>query len=369
MNIEDKILSEIEEIRKEIKTDNFSMAIRELVQVYKDGDLELFPSYQRLFRWKDDQKTRFIESLLMGIPTPPIFIAQKKGSKWTIVDGLQRISTILQLMGLFADNRGVAKPTFTFTPSEKIPSLEGLSWDTLPEDAKRIIKMSKIDLKIIFVEENVSAQYELFKRLNTGSVVLSPQEIRNCLMIMLNEEYYTKIDEVKNFQDFKEAICITENKEEIEYPMELILRYFIMKHNKIDFSNYNLSKDLLSDFIDKETIKLIEDREFDIDSELNIFRRLCILLNKILGSNSFKKYDNGSLQFEGGFLQVSFEGIVSGLANNIHYYEDNESLLLDKIKDMYQNETYLENAKRGTKALSRIKNMIEFSNQYFTPND
>jgi uncharacterized protein with ParB-like and HNH nuclease domain len=62
------------------------MAIRELVQVYRDGDLELSPAYQRLFRWTDDTKTKFIESILMGIPTPPIFIAQKKGSKWTIVD-------------------------------------------------------------------------------------------------------------------------------------------------------------------------------------------------------------------------------------------------------------------------------------------
>src|SRR5690606_15179665 len=297
MTIEEKnasLLKEIEEIRKEIKTDNFSMAIREVVQVYKDGDLELFPSYQRLFRWKDEQKTRFIESLLMGIPTPPIFIAQKKGSKWTVVDGLQRISTILQLMGLFEDNNGVKKPTFDFTPSEKIPSIEGLNWDTLPDDAQRIIKMSKLDLKIILVEENVSAQYELFKRLNTGSVVLSPQEIRNCLMIMLNEEYYSKIDEVKSFNDFKEVINITENKEEIEYPMELILRYFIMKYNKIDFGNYNLSKDLLSDFIDKETIKLIEDDEFNIDFELNTFKRLFTLLNKTLKGDSFKKYNNVS---------------------------------------------------------------------------
>ncbi|WP_286911894.1 DUF262 domain-containing protein [Flavobacterium sp. UBA4197] len=100
------LLSEIESVRSEIKTDNFSMAVRELIQIFKDGDLELFPSYQRLFRWEDSQKSRFIESLLMGIPTPPIFIAQKKGSKWTIVDGLQRVSTILQLMGLFKDNKG-----------------------------------------------------------------------------------------------------------------------------------------------------------------------------------------------------------------------------------------------------------------------
>lgn len=361
---------EIEEVRKEIKTDNFSMAIRELVQIYRDGDLELFPSYQRLFRWKDEQKTKFIESLLMGIPTPPIFIAQKKGSKWTIVDGLQRVSTILQLMSLFTDNEGKSKPTFTFTSTEKLPSIEGLNWDNLNEDAQRIIKMSKLDLKIILVEDNVTAQYELFKRLNTGAVALSPQEIRNCLIIMLNEEFYTNIDELKNFQDFKDTIKITENKEEIEYPMELILRYFIMKSNIVKFENYNLSNDLLSDFIDKETANIINDEKFNLAEEIKIFKRTFTLLKNSLGDLSFRKYNVDRGTFEGAFLQTSYEGIVAGLANNIDNYEnvDNE-ILRNKIIDLYSNPAFLDASKRGTKALSRIKSMIELSNQHFSPND
>lgn len=361
---------EIEEVRKEIKTDNFSMAIRELVQIYRDGDLELFPSYQRLFRWKDEQKTKFIESLLMGIPTPPIFIAQKKGSKWTIVDGLQRVSTILQLMSLFTDNEGKSKPTFTFTSTEKLPSIEGLNWENLNEDAQRIIKMSKLDLKIILVEDNVTAQYELFKRLNTGAVALSSQEIRNCLIIMLNEEFYTNIDELKNFQDFKDTIKITENKEEIEYPMELILRYFIMKSNIVKFENYNLSNDLLSDFIDKETANIINDENFNLAEEIKIFKRTFTLLKNSLGDLSFRKYNVDRGTFEGAFLQTSYEGIVAGLANNIDNYEnvDNEILRL-KIIDLYSNPAFLDASKRGTKALSRIKSMIELSNQHFSPND
>lgn len=173
-----KLQQEIEAIRKEIKTDNLSMAIRELIQVYRDGDLELSPAYQRLFRWTDETKTKFIESILMGIPTPPIFIAQKKGSKWTIVDGLQRTSTILQLMGHLEvkDADGKVKPEFKFKSAEKLPSIEGLDWSTLNEDAQRIIKMTKIDLKIILIEDNIQAQYELFTRLNTGSVSLSSRD-------------------------------------------------------------------------------------------------------------------------------------------------------------------------------------------------
>lgn len=359
---------QIEIVRKEVKTDTFSMAIRELVQVYRDGDLELFPSYQRLFRWDDEQKTRFIESILMGIPTPPIFIAQKKGSKWTIVDGLQRISSILQIMGLLEvkDTTGQPKPPFKFTNTERLPAIEDLEWSTLSEDIQRIIKMTKLDLKIILVEDNVQAQYELFKRLNTGAVALEPQEIRNCLIIMLSENFYKKIDVLKSYENFKKSIKLTEAKNEIEFPMELILRFFISKHNNIDFSNYNQSTSLLSDFLDKETTKLVNSESFNLDKEILIFKKVFDLLYEILGENSFKKFNSNKGDFEGPFLQSSFEAICTGLANNIEYYEtDGKQILKSKIESLYSHDEYLEHSSRGKKALTRIQGMIEFSNSFF----
>src|SRR5690606_33684171 len=98
--------------------------------------------------------------------------------------------------------------------------------------------------------------------------------IRNCLIIMLDEPFYQKIDTLKNYEPFKNAIKLTESKNEIEFPMELILRYFIAKNNKTDFSEYNLSSTLLSDFIDKETMKLIKDEEFNLDTETEIFKKV-----------------------------------------------------------------------------------------------
>jgi hypothetical protein len=364
-----QLQKEIEDVRKEIKTDNLSMAIRELIQVYRDGDLELSPAYQRLFRWSEETKTKFIESILMGIPTPPIFIAQKKGSKWTIVDGLQRISTILQLMGHLEvkDLNGENKPPFKFKSADKLPSIEGLEWATLNEDAQRIIKMTKIDLKIILIEDNITAQYELFTRLNTGSVSLESQEIRNCLIIMINEEFYNKINSLKSYENYKESINITDTKSEIEFPMELILRYFILKHNKIKFEDYNMSVDLLSRFIDKETTLLINDETFVIDDEIAIFKRVFDLLNEILNGYSFRKYNFDKQEFEGGFIQYSFEGILPGLANNIDYYEkEGKVFLKEKIIKMYENPVFIAHSKRGNKALPRIQGMIQFSNEYFS---
>ncbi|WP_286911892.1 hypothetical protein [Flavobacterium sp. UBA4197] len=260
------------------------------------------------------------------------------------------------------------KPTFTFTATEKLPSIEGLKWDQFHEDVQRIIKMSKLDLKIILVEDNITAQYELFKRLNTGAVALSAQEIRNCLIIMLNEEYYNKIDILKNYPQFKNAIKLTDAKNEIEFPMELILRYFILKFDNIDFTKYNMSSDLLADFIDKETARIIQSESFVLDTEIEIFKRVFNLLDEVLSDEAFRKFNVEKDVFEGAFLQTSFEGIVSGIAHNIDYYEnDGKDSLKEKIKNMYKDATFIEAAKRGNKALPRIQNMIAFSNTYFLP--
>ena len=88
----------IEEIvskkRNTLKTDRLDMSFGELINIYSDKELFISPEYQRAFRWSDYQRTRFIESVLLGIPIPPIFVAEDDNGKWEVVDGLQRISTI-----------------------------------------------------------------------------------------------------------------------------------------------------------------------------------------------------------------------------------------------------------------------------------
>ena len=94
------IQQEIADARQKIVKDGFDMSIGELIRIYEKKELIINPVYQRSFRWDESRKTRFIESLILGIPIPPIFVFTDEDGRWELIDGLQRLSTMFQFAGV-----------------------------------------------------------------------------------------------------------------------------------------------------------------------------------------------------------------------------------------------------------------------------
>ncbi len=97
---------EIDNAREDIRTDGYAVSIGEWISLYEKEEIDIHPEFQRFFRWTPEQKTRLIESILLGIPVPQIFVAQREDGVWDVVDGLQRLSTIYQLVGILKDEEG-----------------------------------------------------------------------------------------------------------------------------------------------------------------------------------------------------------------------------------------------------------------------
>lgn len=362
MNKQETLLDELQAARKQIKTDSYSMSIGEIINLYRDEDLILNPAFQRLFRWNDDQKTKFIESILIGIPIPQIFVAQQSSGQWTIVDGVQRVSTLLQLTGNLKD-----KEPLKLTECEYLPSIVDSQWDDLPQDLQRIFRRSKLDINIILTENSLQSQYELFKRLNSGGMHLEDQEMRNCLIIMLDESFYDKVNDLKEYENFQKCLGLSQDKLDKEYHMELILRFFIAKHGKTNYDEYQMSTSLLKDFIDDETAELIGDPDFKIDEEIETFKRTFDFLKNTLEKDSFQKYNSEKDKFERGFSNASFELIASGVANNLDKLEQiGKDNFINKVKELYQTSKAQDLLKRGMKALPRFKGLAELSSDYFS---
>ena len=115
----DVLEDEIAAKSREISSDGYSVSIGELMSMYRDGDIDLHPEFQRIFRWSAGQKSSLIESIFLGIPIPSIFVSQREDGIWDVVDGVQRLSTIMEYVGLSTTmekrySRSLPSPQFIF---------------------------------------------------------------------------------------------------------------------------------------------------------------------------------------------------------------------------------------------------------------
>ncbi|WP_137169376.1 DUF262 domain-containing protein [Marinomonas sp. FW-1] len=355
------LLAEVSSARKDIKADSYNMSVGELINLYKDGEIFLEPAYQRLFRWDNEQKSNFIESLILGIPIPPIFVSQRSSGMWDVVDGVQRLSTILQLAGELEK-----LPPLKLDSTKYIPSLEGKTWKTLPLETVRMIKRAKITVNIIVTENSEIAQFEVFQRLNTGGLHLSDQEIRNCLMIMLDGDFFKSIDDFKKDKDFLSLIKLPDAKNDTEYRMELITRYLITIGNKIDYQKYKLSQIHVRDFIDSEVTRLIKDEDFDLNDELNHLKGVLSWVRKDLKLPVFNTLNKAKDAFSKSFSLSSFEVILPGLSANFDKIVDLEhDEIVETIFSIFKEDDYVSATKHGTKAVQRFQKLTDLSFRVF----
>ncbi len=141
--MDETIETELSSARNTLSSDRLDMSFGELINMYDAGELIIDPEFQRYFRWDIYQRTRFVESILLGIPVPSIFMAEDSNGKWEVVDGLQRISTILSFFGkLTGDNE--KENGWVMCQGDLINSLEGKSIDDLPLKFQLNIKRSSV---------------------------------------------------------------------------------------------------------------------------------------------------------------------------------------------------------------------------------
>lgn len=343
-NIE--LQKEIEEKRNSLTTDRLDMSYGEIISMYQNKDLIINPEFQRLFRWDNYQKTRFVESILLGIPTPPIFVAEDKEGKWELVDGLQRLSTIISFFGLL-EEPSAEKNKWSFEKAPLISSLEGVNVDTLPLLFQRNIKRAHCRVEIIKWDSNIDMRYELFNRLNTGGSSLTEQEIRNCIFRGNGNEFNNFIRELADMPQFVELADISRKKKDELYLDELVLRFLSLKED-YNSMNDNLSEHMTS-FMEEET----KYHNLVYDLEKKNFINVINLLYKV-GTDVFKATNKQ-------FSSAIYDGVM--VATNRYYenYKNDVKALKNKIELLKVNEEYKSNMGSNSGGKGRVQKRISIA--------
>jgi hypothetical protein len=303
--------------RLEIAADSISMSISELTNLYREGVLEIRPEFQRLFRWTLEQKSRLVESVLLGIPLPSLFVSQSETGKWELVDGLQRVSTLLEVQGLLKNNDGSVRPALTLSKTKFLPSLEGHSWDSdhgqeLSEAQKLDIRLARLDLKVIKRSSDPKAKFDLFQRLNSFGSSLTPQEIRSAMIAGTNGDCLAWLTRLAAYESFNSSVALSERLVDEQYDIELVLR-FLMLHRVV------VARSRLSDFSSR-----LDDWSIDLAADASLwppldetFKATFDWLATNGGEQVFKKWDRGRQEFRGAFLNTSFEVLALGAGYHI----------------------------------------------------
>lgn len=336
--------------RNSLSTERLDMSFGEIISMYERDEIIIDPEFQRLFRWSTYQMTRFIESLLLGIPIPPIFVAEDKDGRWELVDGLQRLSTVLSFLGLLKSQ--TEKNNWVLKKGDLITGITDYKFDDLPLKFRLNIRRSVCRIEIIKWNSDIDMRYELFNRLNTGGTALTDQEIRNCIFRGISSEFNNFLKRVSNTPDFIELIGPTKKQKDELYLEELVLRFASIYRNE-----HNVKQNIsihMTDFM-RQSVK---DRNYDYSIEDILMRVVTIL--KPYGKDVFRGRN-------GGFSVSLFEAITIGVSENVEYYEETSILLPKCIENLKQDREFEQNTGSSSNNKVRIRNRMQVARRIFAP--
>jgi hypothetical protein len=344
----------------EVRTESIDLSFGEIINLYSQKELIIQPEYQRLFRWSNQQKSRLIESILLELPIPQIFTIENSDGVLELIDGLQRLSSVIQFIDAnvlnFTDVDGEKLDSLKLEGCDQISELNDLTFEDLSLRLKLRIKRSSVRTVIIKRQSKSFLRYEMFKRLNTGGSILAPQEIRNCSSRMLGEpgiKFYTFLQERTSYLNFKTCIDpLSQSEKEQKGDEELVLRFFAAKNAQ------DLFRGSVRDWLDTymEDI-LLEKIQFDYSTETQDFNKLFDYLSQILGDGAFVRYRDQSPI--GALAPAYFEAVTIGVFRVIENLQtvDIASVRAEIIK-IVQSDGFKDNVGPGASTRTKLSNRI-----------
>jgi uncharacterized protein with ParB-like and HNH nuclease domain len=356
---ENDLEKEIAQERSRLSSDRMDISFGEIINLYKNKELIIRPEYQRLYRWNDFQKTALIESILLGIPIPPIFVSEDENGIWELVDGLQRVTTFISFFGELDENdlslhvipdneEDIEYNLFNqwiLKAGSLIKNLEGFSIDTLPKKYIINLKRAVCRVEILRGESNSFMKYELFKRLNSGGTKANPQEIRNAIYRQFDTRLNNLLAELSQHELFKKLTRLSEKKQKELYDQELVLRFIAFVDN-IENINEN-TENFLNLFMEQA----VKNDNFDYPHHQSLFIEVLKIIDLLEDEDVFRN-ENKS------FVPALYEGIMIGLAQNLTIYKENIELLRKKIVELKTDNDFKKFSGSASNSRSRIKKRL-----------
>lgn len=301
-----------------------------LVKRLQRGDI-FIPPFQRDYVWNQAEASRLVESLLLGLPVPGIFLAKESDSnKLSVIDGQQRLKSLLFFYeGFFNPKKGDSRKK-VFRLKNVQDQFEGKTYDELKEEDRIKLDDSIIHATIIKQEspsDDNTSIYHVFERLNTGGRKLTPQEIRSAIYIGKLNNLITELNDYPSWRD------LFGKKNNRLKDQEMILRFFAM-YTLLD--KYNKP---LKEFLNKFNCKYRNPSNEELESFAYIFKKTTNIILKRFGTNAFRP----DRVFNASAFEVLMVNIAKRIDENVDYKH-----FVANIDKLYKDQDFIDSITRAT---------------------
>lgn len=355
--IEEQIIAE----QKNVKYDIREFTLEYYYDKYHKGlekeDNELYvPEYQREFIWDEKRQSRFIESLILGLPVPLMFVAENESDgKLEIVDGSQRIRTIDAFMSNELKLKGL----------KKLPLLNGLTYNKLSNARQRMFKNISMRMIILGTATTSEIRQDVFERINTSAVSLLPMEIRRGVYRGKFTDLIIELASEPRFKKLCPQNKMMENRREEE---EMVLRLFAFTDTfpSFKYKSYDLSNMGVADFLDR----YIEDKnsnitDVEIKEKRQLFDQMVSFIEKHFPNQGFAKGAN-VIGVSKPYFEAIGIGAVLALKKDHNLINKTLDLSWTKIDKKHPNELSRLVADRyRTHTTSKLRERIEYAKQQY----
>lgn len=327
---------------KKVFTDKKDYPLSTIKEMFDEGDIIPQPDYQRDYIMDNKKASKLIESVLLQIPIPTVYLCEEKDGTFSIIDGQQRLTSFVKFLKNEIELKGL----------EEYSEYNGKKFIGLDKNIQRLIKSTTINC-IVIQKESQELKYEIFSRLNQGSTSLKPQELRNCIY---RGSFNNMLEDIavnnKNL-----AYLVGDDNKRKNY-QEYILRYFALKNFQEYSSSISRTLNLYMEKHQNDPEENIKQYKREYDSNIDIIRQ-------ILGQTAFYGYDRIKDKIMNKFSGSVYDSIIVGFSmfnnHDLMRHSDNirESINNMKMNDEeYQEYTY---AATGSKArvIGRIMKVYE----------
>ena len=323
-----------------LQSSDFSLhGLREMVE---SDIIDLSPKYQRRERWDVKRQSELIESFLLNIPVPPIYLSEEEYGSYSIIDGKQRITAVSDYLGNAYSLKGLTS----------FPQINGFRFRDLPDALKNTLKVRPY-LRVITLlkQSEPELKYEVFLRLNRGGIRLNNQEIRN---VAFRSDLNDAIYEAADHEFLKKSLKITGRKSKAYQQMqdaELVLRFLTLRENWEEFSGS------FSRSMDQYMMRNSDLSENEALDKSAMFTSAISRVEQIWGTHAFQRWDGQQ------WRQQALAGLYDAQMIACDQLREDEfedlcfqsDTIVDRTKELFEDAAFEEAVRLGTNTPSRMK--------------